>query len=142
MALRPSFAPLRPDLDDFLFSAIGAEHDGVPLSMISVLTRLDLDPWEEAGRLSSLRKRDAVEQLLQMVAKLPGTIWPVGEAPAISARLIDRLPTREKAPKPVKRVRLRLLERVPARMFWPLCCLIGAAALAAVVASGGFPVGS
>lgn len=63
MALRASFRPLRPDLDKFLFAAVGAEQNGAPLSMVSALTRLGLDPWEEASRLSSLSKREAGEQL-------------------------------------------------------------------------------
>lgn len=52
--LRASLRPLRPDLDKFLFAEVGDETDGNPLSVISALTRLGLDPWEEAGRLSSL----------------------------------------------------------------------------------------
>ena len=58
MTLRRSFQPLRPDLDKFLFAAVADEVDGVPLSVISALTRLGLDPWEEAGRLSSLSRRE------------------------------------------------------------------------------------
>jgi hypothetical protein len=33
----------------------------MPLSVISALTTLGLDPWVEATRLSSLQKREAVE---------------------------------------------------------------------------------
>lgn len=54
MTLRRLYQPLRPDLD-FLFAAVGGERDAIPLSMISALTRLGLDPWEEANRLSSLK---------------------------------------------------------------------------------------
>src|SRR3954447_15287871 len=49
MALRPLFAPLRPDLDPFLFAVVREERDGIPLSTISALTQLGLDPWDEAG---------------------------------------------------------------------------------------------
>ena len=65
MTLRRSFRPLRPDLDKFLFAAVGDEIDGIQLSMISALTRLGLDPRQEAHRLSSLSSREAVEQLLR-----------------------------------------------------------------------------
>ena len=71
MTLRRSFRPLRPDLDRFLFAAVGDEIDGIPLSVISALTRLGLDPWQEAGRLSSLSNREAVEQLARLIAELP-----------------------------------------------------------------------
>jgi hypothetical protein len=80
MTLRRSFRPLRPDLDKFLFAAVGDQIDGIPLSMISALTRLGLDPWQEAGRLSSLARREAVEQLARLIAEIPGVIRPVGEA--------------------------------------------------------------
>ena len=63
MALRPLFAPLRPDLDSFLFAVVGGERNGIPLSTISALTQLGLDPWDEAGRLAGLVKQDAVERL-------------------------------------------------------------------------------
>ena len=59
MTLRRSFRPLRADLDKFLFAAVGEEIDGIPLSTISALTRLGLDPWQEVGRLSSLPRREA-----------------------------------------------------------------------------------
>ena len=71
MTLRQPFRPLRPDLDKFLFAAVGDEVKGIPLSVVSALTRLGLDPWEEAGRLSSLSHREAVEQLARLIAELP-----------------------------------------------------------------------
>ena len=80
MTLRRSCRPLRPDLDKFLFAAVGEEIDGIPLSTISALTRLGLDPWQEAGRLSSLARREAVEQLARLIAEIPGIVRPVGEA--------------------------------------------------------------
>ena len=75
---RGSFPPLRPDLDKFLFAEVEDETDEMPLSVISALTRLGLDPWEEAGRLSSLSNREAVEQLARLIVELPGNIRPLG----------------------------------------------------------------
>ena len=46
MALRPLFAPLRPELDQFLFAVVGEERNRIPLSTISALTQLGLDPWQ------------------------------------------------------------------------------------------------
>jgi hypothetical protein len=69
MTLRRSFRPLRADLDKVLFAAVGEEIDGIPLSTISALTRLGLDPWQEAGKLSSLPRREAVEQVARLIAK-------------------------------------------------------------------------
>src|SRR5215467_11885938 len=87
MTLRGSFRPLRPDLDRFLFATVEDEIDGIPLSVISALTRLGLDPWQEAGRLSSLSNREAVEQLARLIAELPGLFRPLGEAREIAGRV-------------------------------------------------------
>ena len=94
MTLRRSFRPLRPDLDKFLFAAVEDEIGGIPLiiSMISAFTRLGLDPWQEAGRLSSLARREAVEQLAQLIAEIPGIFRPAGEAREIADRLVGLLP--------------------------------------------------
>ena len=92
MTLRRSFRPLRPDLDKFLFAAVGEEIDGIPLSTISALTRLGLDPWQEAGRLSSLPRREAVEQVARLIAELPDIFRPLGEAREIADRLVGLLP--------------------------------------------------
>ena len=88
MALRESFRPLRPDLDKFLFAAVGAEENGIPLSMVSALTRLGLDPWEEAGRLSSLGKREAIEQLARLISDLLDVHRPLAEARGIALSLL------------------------------------------------------
>src|SRR5690349_2921226 len=93
MALRPLFRPLRPDLDPFLFAVVREERDGIPLSTISALTQLGLDPWDEAGRLAGLTKRDAVEQLTGLLLRLPGPSCPVAEEVRRTAvALIDLLP--------------------------------------------------
>lgn len=75
MTLRGEYAAIQPEFDDFLFATVGEEINGMPLSTISMLTRLGFDPWREAGRLASLAKREAVDQLTLIIARLPGTGW-------------------------------------------------------------------
>jgi hypothetical protein len=65
------------------------------LSVISTLTRVGLDQWQEAGRLSSLSNREAIEQLARLIAELPGPFRPLGEAREIADRLIQLLPRRD-----------------------------------------------
>src|SRR5258708_21019052 len=77
MALRRLYAPFRPDLNKFLFAAVGEERNGIPLSMMSALAQLDLDPWEEAGRLSTLAKQEAIERLTGLILRLPGMRRPL-----------------------------------------------------------------
>jgi hypothetical protein len=64
------FSLLHSDLNDFLFAAIGNEQNGMQLNVVSGLTRLGLDPWEEAARLAALPKARAAEVLTPIVARL------------------------------------------------------------------------
>ena len=41
----------------------------MPLSVISALTRLGVDPWEEAARLAALPKALAAEAMASMIAR-------------------------------------------------------------------------
>jgi hypothetical protein len=45
---------LGSQFDDFLFAPIGEEENGMLLSVVSALARLDLDPWQEAASLTGL----------------------------------------------------------------------------------------
>lgn len=92
MPLRGAYAPMRPEFDPFLFAPVGEEADGVPLSVLSALSRLDLDPRDEAARLSYLTKEIAADQLASMIARLSDRRWSLSEARRIACRLIERLP--------------------------------------------------
>ena len=89
-----------PKFDPFLFASVGEEIDGVPLSVLSVLTRLDLDPREEAAPLSHLTKEAAADQLATMISRLSDRRWTLSEAHRIAVRLIERLPMSNTAGKP------------------------------------------
>ena len=98
---------LRPDLDKFLFAAVGEEIDGIPLSTISALIRLGLDPWQEAGRLSSVPRREAVEQVARLIAEIPGIFRPLGEAREIADRLVGLLPKHDDSRAATQQVQIR-----------------------------------
>jgi hypothetical protein len=100
MPLRRAFAPMLPEFDSFLFAAVGEERDGIPLSVLSALSRLGLDPRDEAARLSRLTKEAAADQLARMIARLSDRRWPLSEARRIAGGLIERLPTSSTAGKP------------------------------------------
>lgn len=145
MTLRESFRPLRPDLDRFLFAQVGDEVDGLPLSVISVLTRLGLDPWEEAGRLSSLSDREAAEQLARLIADLPGYAPCLRGAREIAGGLVSLLPDRGSNPtrSPQTQVRPRFWPRSFPKpsQFWIACFVLTAAILLSAVMHHGFPFG-
>jgi hypothetical protein len=99
MTLSARFALLHSDLNDFLFAAVGDEPNGMPLSVMSALTRLGVDPWDEAARLAALPKILAAEALVPMIARLS-----VGRSRsddlAVARRLAGLLPMHEHAASP------------------------------------------
>ena len=82
----------RSEFDNFLYAAIGADSNEMPLSVLSALTRLNLDPWQEAAELSELPKDTAAERLETLIARLPGGPWAQADLGAIARRLITLLP--------------------------------------------------
>jgi hypothetical protein len=80
-----------PLFDNFLFAEVGEEQNGMSLSVVSALARLDLDPWSEAASLSRLSKRVAGERLTSLLSSLPRS-QVVALDPATVVRLIELLP--------------------------------------------------
>jgi hypothetical protein len=66
----------------------------MPLSVISALTRLGLEPWEEAARLAALPKALAAEALTPMIARLSLAWQQRSDNLAIAQRLVGFLPVR------------------------------------------------
>jgi hypothetical protein len=146
MTLRRPYRPLRPDLDEFLFATVGEEIEGVSVSVISALARLGLDPWKEAGRLSSLSSREAAEQMARLIAELPGCFRPLEEAREIARHLVGLLPKHNNtAPATAPQVQIQLGYRKRALSlpppYWIVLGLLATAALLSIVLHGGFPLG-
>ena len=98
MALSARFSLLHSNLNDFLFASVGEEQNGVTLSVVSALTRLGLDPWEEAARLTPLPKARAAEALATLIARLPISRTLSSDDLAISQRLVELLPDQKTVP--------------------------------------------
>jgi hypothetical protein len=92
MALPARFSLLYSDLNDFLFAPVGQQQNGMPLNVVSGLTRLGLDPWEEAARLAVLPKALAAEKLAPIIARLPFERPQPSDNLAISRQLVEFLP--------------------------------------------------
>jgi hypothetical protein len=131
MALPTRFALLHSDLNDFLFASVGEEQNGVTLSVVSALTRLGLDPWEQAARLTPLPKARAAEALATLIARLPIRRTLSSDDLAISQRLVELLPGQKPAP-------LQGREPVGAgqKKYWQAMILLACLALGAAVLSG------
>jgi len=80
------------EFDNFLFATIGDDRNDMPLSVLSALARLDVDPWLEAAELARLPQEAATQRLASSIAALTDgpSVYP--EPGTISARLIALLP--------------------------------------------------
>jgi hypothetical protein len=131
-------APTSPAFDEFLFAVIREETNGTPLSMISALSRLGLEPWQEAARLAALPAAAAAEALAVLLGRLPQ--GAAGSEPADRSRLVAGLI--ELLPKPgilrPKEAGPSLLREMPGlhgemkgprRLLWLLCMVLAAAVI-------------
>ena len=107
----------------------------MPLSVLSAFTRLGLDPWLEAARLSDLPKDFAVSTLSAIIARLPVGRWELSETRVIAVRLIQTLPQRARA-EPAKAVAVR---RAGSPTGWLMAVILGAAVLLSMAASTELP---
>ena len=93
----PAFSQLTSQYDRFLFAPI-LEQKGVPLSLLSVLARLDIDPRQEAARLATLSKDEATNSLSSTIWKANSERLSASEASVLAARLIEFLPCGDNPP--------------------------------------------
>jgi hypothetical protein len=82
----------KPELGDFLYAPIFGASSEMPLSVLSALTRLNIDPWLEAAELSALSRAGATQRLAALIARLPGPRRNEGDCGAIAERLVKLLP--------------------------------------------------
>jgi hypothetical protein len=85
---------LGPEFDDFLFAVIGDDRNGMPLSVVSVLARVDLDPWHEAASLAAMPGELAARRLAPLLATLSERTLQQASAAITAVRLIALLPHR------------------------------------------------
>ena len=87
-----SIPTLGSEFDAFLFAPIGEERNGMLLSVLSALARLDIDPWQEAARLARLPAESATRRLTSLLEALPDAA-PIHRDPGtVAVRLIGLLP--------------------------------------------------
>ncbi len=84
---------LTSQFDDFLFARINDAGEATPLSVLSMLARLDIDPWEEAAKLARLPRPAAAKRLVDLIVATPGASSAYLNDSALSDRLIKLLPS-------------------------------------------------
>ena len=90
---------LRPEsqYDAFLFASV-CEINEMTLSVLSVLARQDVDPWQEADRLAQLSRDQAINSLASKIWKSNSERWSPSEASILAARLVELLPSHNGSP--------------------------------------------
>ena len=94
MTLRPAFGLGHSEYNPFLFAVVGEGERGLPITVLSALTRLGIDPWEEAARLSDLPRDVAARALAETISALPQGDPKAPDSEALAARLVNWLPAR------------------------------------------------
>ena len=92
MTVRAEYTLHHSDQGGFLGASIREEESRNLLSVLSALARLDIDPWGEAARLSSLPRQDAASVLARTLSRLPGPHRTSSERKVIADRLVGLLP--------------------------------------------------
>ena len=83
--------PLRTDLDGFLYAPIADDPNGMPLTMISALARLGVDPWAEAADIAALSRDSAKQKVSSLLAAVPHGPSPGADTETLAARLVELL---------------------------------------------------
>jgi hypothetical protein len=88
---------LKSEFEDFLFTPIGEDKNGMLLSVLSAFARLNLDPWQEAAELDQLPGEPATQRLASLIAALPDRPMAHLDPLTVAARLIAHLPRRARS---------------------------------------------
>ena len=90
--VRPASLQVLPSAyDDFLYASVGESTNAALLTVLSILARQNVDPWEEAADLSRLPPDTAARRLTAMITASPG---PASNRAAVADRLLALLPRR------------------------------------------------
>jgi hypothetical protein len=138
VTLRPAFSLINSEFNEFLFASVGDEENGMPLSVISALTRLGIDPWEQAAKLSALPLSVAESTLAPMIARLPAGSWLPSDAKSIAARLVMLLPRRRPtAPSERQGHAVKVVNSQTA--LWAVCIILAAIGVVSIALNGELP---
>jgi hypothetical protein len=109
------------EFDEFLFASVGEDGNGMLLSVVSALARLDVDPWQEAAKLAGLPGETATERLASLLAALPDRGSAQRDPGTIAARLVALLPSQASSKIAVREA---LLSAGAVTSFWAVIYVI------------------
>jgi hypothetical protein len=96
VSMTPTASPssVRSEFNDFLYSPIGEDKNGLLVTVLSALARQNVDPWQQAADLDGLPRDTAVQKLTSIISALPGHRSMPDDPTPIAVRLIALLPGR------------------------------------------------
>ena len=92
VSTRPSVSSLSSRYDHFLFAPICEDANGMQLSVLSALARMNVDPWEEAARLAAMPRAIVGRTLVSTLDSVLGKSSNPSETEVIAGRLVQLLP--------------------------------------------------
>ena len=125
-------ATLRTDFDAFLFASVGDDANGMPLTVVTLLARLGVDPWQEATDLAHLSIEAARERLgarLEAASRAPATEAETATVVKRLVALLHRVPARkssapqvplQKNEAPVAAGLMKRSKGIPVAIYWAL----------------------
>jgi hypothetical protein len=93
------------EFDSFLYASVGDDSNGMPLTVLSALARMDVDPWEEAANLMQLPQGVAVEHLGSLLGGLRNLSVANLDPSHIAVPLVALLPRRVERARPPPSIR-------------------------------------
>jgi hypothetical protein len=94
MAYAPTQLGQDPQYEPFLIAPLGEDRRGRSVTVLSMLTRLGVDPWSEASELSRLPVTAARQRLEALMTRFHDVPTPVSDRSRIVSGLIALLPGR------------------------------------------------
>jgi hypothetical protein len=91
----------REDFDKFLYSVIREEEGGTSLTVLSLLARHDMDPWEAADQLTRVPWTEAAAQLSLLITTRPSDTTSPQVPDPIAIDLLTKLPRSSHLQRPV-----------------------------------------
>jgi len=95
MAHLPDTDSPRAALDGFLYADVGQDANGMPLTVLSLLARAGVDPWDEARRLCTLSDATAISAMADRIRSSSARFRNRPDLRPLAATLVTRLPGHE-----------------------------------------------
>lgn len=92
MAYSPIPLGQDPKYERFLFAPVGEDGRGASVSVLSMLARLNVDPWREASDLTAMPEGSARQRLDALLARFTDVPGLIAARSEVVSRLLAFLP--------------------------------------------------